>query len=92
MNANTVYVASYYAPNGNDAADLNFFATSGVSNGPVNLLSNAAAGGNSVYRYSSTTTFPSSTYNATNYWVDIVFSTTGTAPPPRRLSPPARQP
>ena len=81
VNANTVYVASYYAPNGNYAGDLNFFATSGVSNGPVNLLSNAAAGGNGVYNYSSTTTFPSSTYNATNYWVDIVFSTTGTTPP-----------
>ena len=78
VNANTVYVASYYAPNGNYAADLNFFATSGVSNGPVNLLSNGAAGGNGVYNYSSTTTFPSLTYNATNYWVDLVFSATGT--------------
>ena len=87
VNANTVYVASYYAPNGNYAADLNFFATSGVSNGPVNLLSNGAAGGNSVYRYSSTTTFPSSTYNATNYWVDLVFSATGTAPPPPPPAP-----
>ncbi|MBC7977665.1 MAG: DUF4082 domain-containing protein, partial [Myxococcales bacterium] len=81
VNANTVYVASYYAPNGNYAADLNFFATSGVSNGPVNLLSNGAAGGNGVYNYSSTTTFPSSTFNATNYWVDLVFSATGTTPP-----------
>ena len=81
VNANTVYVASYYAPNGNYAGDPNFFATSGVSNGPVNLLSNGAAGGNGVYNYSSTTTFPSSTYNATNYWVDIVFSATGTTPP-----------
>ena len=82
VNANTVYVASYYAPNGRYAADLNFFATSGVSNGPVNLLSSGAAGGNGVYNYSSRTTFPSSTFNATNYWVDIVFSDTGTAPPP----------
>ena len=65
---------------GDYAADLNYFATSGVSNGPVNLLSNGAAGGNGVYNYSSTTTFPSSTYNATNYWVDIVFSATGTTP------------
>ena len=81
VNANTVYVASYYAPNGRYAADPNFFATSGVSNGPVNLLSNGAAGGNGVYNYSSTTTFPSSTYNATNYWVDLVFSATGTTPP-----------
>ncbi len=87
VNANTVYVASYYAPNGNYAADLNFFATSGVSNGPVNLLSNGAAGGNGVYNYSSTTTFPSSTFNATNYWVDLVFSATGTTPPD--TTPPA---
>ena len=29
----------------------------------------------------STTTFPSSTFNATNYWVDVVFSDTGTTPP-----------
>ena len=82
---------------GDYAADLNYFATSGVSNGPVNLLSNGAAGGNSVYRYSSTTTFPSLTYNATNYWVDIVFSDTGTPAcrlrlRRRRLRPPARQP
>ena len=81
VTANTVYVASYYAPNGNYAADPNFFATSGVSNGPVNLLSNGAAGGNGVYSYSSTTTFPTSTFNATNYWVDVVFSDTGTTPP-----------
>ena len=81
VNANTVYVASYYAPNGRYAADPNFFATSGVSNGPVNLLSNGAAGGNGVYNYSGTTTFPSSTFNATNYWVDVVFSATGTTPP-----------
>ena len=80
VTANTVYVASYYAPAGNYAADANFFAASGVSNGPVTLLSNAAAGGNGVYRYASTTTFPSSTYNATNYWVDIVFSYTSTTP------------
>ena len=97
VNANTVYVASYYAPNGNYAADLNFFATSGVSNGPVNLLSNGAVGGNGVYRYSSTTTFPSSTYNATNYWVDLVFSdhrhcAASAARRLRRLRPPARQP
>ncbi len=39
---------------------------------------NGVTGGNGVYHYSSTTTFPSSTFNATNYWVDVVFTTTGT--------------
>ena len=82
VTANTVYVASYHAPNGKYAADLNFFATNGVTNGPVTLLSSSAAGGNGVYRYSSTTTFPASTYNAANYWVDVVFNTTSTPTTP----------
>jgi hypothetical protein len=33
-----------------------------------------------VYVYSATPAFPTLTYNATNYWVDVVFSTTSTAP------------
>ena len=51
VTANTVYVASYFAPNGNYAADNNFFATSGVRQRPGHLLSNGASGGNGVYRY-----------------------------------------
>ena len=44
---------------GHYAGDNNYFASSGVDNGPVNLLRNGANGGNGVYRYgSSTTTFP----------------------------------
>jgi hypothetical protein len=92
VTANTIYVASYHAPNGNYAADLNFFAPNGVTNGPVTLLGSNASGGNGVYRYSSTTTFPSSTFNATNYWVDLVFSDTGTAPPPPPPPPPPPAP
>ena len=33
--ANTVYVASYYAPNGGYAADSGYFASSGVTSGPL---------------------------------------------------------
>ena len=32
--------------------------------------------GNGVYNYSSTSSFPTSTYNANNYWVDVLFQTT----------------
>ena len=49
VQANTVYVASYYSPSGFFAVDANYFATSGVDSGPLEALSNAAAGGNGVF-------------------------------------------
>jgi hypothetical protein len=76
VTANTVYVASYFAPNGGYAGDNNFFASSGVSNPPVNLLQNGVSGGNGVYQYGASSSFPSSTYLSSNYWVDVVFTTT----------------
>jgi hypothetical protein len=72
--ANTVYVASYFAPNGGYAYDGAYFATSGVDRAPLHALSNSAGGGNGVYQYGATSSFPSAAYNATNYWVDVVFS------------------
>jgi hypothetical protein len=75
----TTYVASYLAPAGHysftggafgaqvDSAPLHALATSGVPNG------------NGLYTYSATISFPTSSFNATNYWVDPVFSPT--APP-----------
>ena len=82
--ANTVYVASYFAPVGRYAIDTGYFAANGVDNGPIHLLSNAAAGGNGVYAYASSSSFPASSWNSSNYWVDVVFTTSGssdTTPP-----------
>ena len=76
IQANVVYVASYFAPNGNYAADGAFFANAGVDNTPIHLLQNGVSGGNGVYQYASASVFPSSSFNATNYWVDVVLSTT----------------
>ena len=75
--ANTVYVASYFAPGGNYAANSAYFASSGVDNPPLHLLKDGVSGGNGVYAYGASS-FPSSSYNATNYWVEPVF-TKGTA-------------
>jgi len=44
---------------------------------------------NGVFTYSSTSVFPTSSFNATNYWVDVVFNTKATAGRPRRASVPA---
>ena len=79
--ANTVYVASYYAPSGNYAATSNFFASSGVDNAPLHAIQNGVDGGNGVYRYGSGGGFPGSSYSSANYWVDVVFSpSSGTGP------------
>jgi methionine-rich copper-binding protein CopC len=76
ITANTVYVASYYAPVGHYAADNGYFGAAGVDNGTLHALSNAvAAGGNGVYVYGSSSSFPTGSFNSTNYWVDVVFST-----------------
>ena len=76
VTANTTYVASYYAPVGRYSVDDNYFATSGVDNPPLHALANGVAGGNGVYRYGTGGGFPTSTFAASNYWVDVVYTTT----------------
>ncbi len=90
VTANTVYVASYLAPNGRYARDLSYFATKGVDNPPLHALQNGVSGGNGVYAYGAGTVFPSLTYESTNYWVDVVFTrSTDTTPPTVTATTPA---
>lgn len=84
ITANTVYVASYHTSIGRYAINQNFFANSGVSNSALYLLSNSEAGGNGVYNYGSASSFPNNTYQSSNYWVDVLFTTSigpDTTPP-----------
>jgi hypothetical protein len=80
ISANTTYVASYFAPVGHYSASANFFSNSGLDDPPIHLLQNGIDGPNGVYKYSSISTFPSSTYNAANYWVDVVYTPSTTMP------------
>jgi len=81
ITANTTYVASYFAPRGHYSDDLDYFASAGANNGALHFLANDVAAGNGVYRYGSTSGFPNQTFQSTNYWVDVVFSTAGAARP-----------
>src|SRR5262249_23666180 len=54
IQANTVYVASYFAPNGHYSATRDYFATQGVDTPPLHALANGVAGGNGVYAYGAT--------------------------------------
>jgi WD40 repeat protein len=86
ITANTVYVASYHAPNGKYAGNTPYFANSGVDNVPLHLLKDGVSGGNGVYIYSAATTFPTNTYQSSNYWVDVAFRT-ASGPGPDTTAP-----
>jgi hypothetical protein len=68
--ANTSYIAAYHT-NGYYSADPSFFSHL-IANGLLTAPSSSASGGNGLYAYGSSSTFPGYTYNATNYWVDVV--------------------
>ncbi|MFC7275734.1 DUF4082 domain-containing protein [Paractinoplanes rhizophilus] len=76
ITANTTYVASYHTDAGFYASTTNGLSAA-VTRGPLTALANGAAGGNGVYRYGASG-YPDSTYQSTNYWVDVVFDTTAT--------------
>jgi YVTN family beta-propeller protein len=75
VTAGTTYVASYFAPSGGYSYDPAYFASAAVTNGPLTApQSSAVSGGNGVYNYGGSPSFPNATYNANNYWVDVVFT------------------
>lgn len=74
ITANTMYVASYHTDVGGFAADAFYFNTS-FYNAPLRALADGSSGGNGVYQYGPSS-FPTNSFNANNYWVDVVFSTT----------------
>jgi hypothetical protein len=87
--ANTTYVASYFAPAGHYALNGAYFASSGADNGPLHALASGVDGSNGVYAYSSTSAFPTQSFNTSNYWVDVVFSAAASPPPTPTRTPPA---
>jgi hypothetical protein len=73
ITAATVYVASYHAPNGGYAINTSFFDGDGVDNSPLRFPGDSESGGNGVYQYGAGG-FPSQSWNSSNYWVDVVFT------------------
>jgi hypothetical protein len=67
----TTYVASYHTA-GNYASDPGLLANA-ITNGPLTAPSSASIAGNGVFAYGSDSLFPTNTYNATSYGVDVVF-------------------
>ena len=74
IDANTTYVASYHAPNGGYAATNGYFAGQGADSPPLHALADGVDGANGVYRYGTAGVFPTDTFQASNYWVDVIFN------------------
>jgi hypothetical protein len=74
VTAGVTYVASYHTSTGHYSGDNNYFSTAGVDSGPLHALKDGTAGGNGVYVYAADSAFPNNTYKSTNYWVDVVFT------------------
>jgi hypothetical protein len=70
--ADTTYVAGYHAPNGHYSITPAAFSSSGVANPPLSALADNVSS-NGVYVYSGVAAYPTNTFNAGNYWVDVLF-------------------
>lgn len=78
VTANTMYVASYFAPNSHYASNFGMLRMLASTNALLYALQMGARGEQSLYRHVGSPMFSANTYNRTNHWVDAVF--TATAP------------
>lgn len=86
IQAGASYLASYHTNTGHYAADVGYFATSSWDNGVLHAPASIVSSPNGVYRYGANSVFPTDTWSAANYWVDVVFEPGATAAPD--LTPP----
>jgi len=75
ITANTGYVASYHSTGGHYSADWDYFSASGVDNAPLHAFANGLSGAtDGLFVYSTISAFPTNTFSSSNYWVDVVFT------------------
>ena len=72
ITANTTYVVSYLAPMGSYADQQNY-SWSSLNAVPLHVSGSSPG----VFAYGTSTSFPSGTWNASNYFVDLVFVPSG---------------
>jgi hypothetical protein len=76
VTAYTTYIVSVYMPVGRYSSSTNYW-TSARDRPQLQAPFDGECGTNGVYAYSDSATFPTTTYNAANYWVDVVFTNSG---------------
>ncbi len=71
LTVGATYVASYHS-NGNYSADAGFF-NDAHTNGVLVAPASTAGSSNGLYAYGSSSLFPTNSFNATSYGVDVLF-------------------
>ncbi len=86
INANTIYVATYFSPVGWYTSTVNAFINP-VIVGPLTAIADSTVDNkfNGAYIYNGTT-FPTNGYQASNYWVDVDYSNGADVTPPTVVS------
>ena len=82
------YVASYHAPNGR------YSQTQDFTGADTSDVVSVASGKSGVYSYGETSSFPTKAWNASQYWVDVLFrpDTATTTPAPTATTTPTPKP
>ena len=75
VTAGTTYVASYFTSAGRYGYTTQYF-TAAKTNGPLTAPATTSTAGNGVWRYGSGGVLPTGNGGGSNYWVDVVFTTT----------------
>lgn len=83
ISAGTPYIVSYHSA-GSYSVTGGYFTTA-KTNAALTAPVDTAGAPNGVYAYGPTGTFPSSTFNQSNYFVDVVFNAGSTPPPTQSL-------
>ncbi len=94
IKAETTYIAGYFAPVGHYAIANNYFYTPPAAGGQIlnspplhaltangEAVSGVYSSENGLYTYSKSTVFPQSSYEGSNYWVDVTFEPEGGSAP-----------
>jgi hypothetical protein len=74
IQANAVYVVSFSTGGGYFGTSTGFFTHGGVTDGPLQAISNSVAGGNGVYGRAGA--FPNVDGAGMNFWADVAFTPT----------------
>jgi hypothetical protein len=74
ITANSVYVASYHTSVGHYSGDNNYFTNASIDSPPLQALQSGISGANGVFSYGPGSSFPNQDWLSSNYWVDVVFS------------------
>ncbi|HET9658373.1 MAG TPA: N,N-dimethylformamidase beta subunit family domain-containing protein, partial [Kineosporiaceae bacterium] len=72
ITANTTYIVSYHAPNGRYSVSSSFFTTA-FSRSPLTAPASTSTAPNGLYLYGTGPALPTNSYNASNYFVDVIF-------------------